>query len=289
MKSAKKKKIFDIIYCIVAAISLITVTAQEIFDWTLPQWLISKLQLTDISLVMLQIQVTIAILPLSIIALITGISKDSLYGVPVIKYAMYLRPVILSYRRIAIIQMLMIVASFIFTSFQMYNHLELCLFLTIGNSTIMMIDCFSLLSDYQDYKEEIRSYLVNEPTKEKFTLPANDIVRSKTEVSTDDLRDNLSVLNEMLFTASNTDATINAFESEYIKCTTKLFSSKNSNIFVCATDALQAEYQKFNQQKSEFRIFNGIHFEFYNGLKYLDLADTHTCSILKATPHKGKM
>lgn len=144
MEIARKKRRFDIVYCLFVALALTAVTVWEIFDLPLPQWLITNLSLPEISFVMLQIQVTIAVLPLAIIALITGISKDSLYGVSVIKYVMYLRPVLLSYRRVAIIQMFMIVASFVCTSYEWYNHLELCLFITIGNSLIMMVDCFYL-------------------------------------------------------------------------------------------------------------------------------------------------
>ncbi len=280
MKDANKKKIFDILYCVVMIIAAVAVSALEFFDWPLPQWLITKLPLTDSLFVMLQIQVTIAVLPLAIIALITGISKDSLYGVPVIKYAMYLRPVLLKYRRVAIIQMLMIIVSFIFTSFELYNHLELCLFITIGNSVIMMVDCFSLLSDNQCYKAEIRTYLTEKPTAEKFAALTNDIVKSKSTISTEDLKDNLSVLNEMLFTASNTGSSFDVFKSEYTRCASKLFSSKDSDIFLCAADALQAAYCKFNEDKNESNIFNTICFEFYNGLKYLNLEDTCQLRIL---------
>lgn len=139
---------------------------------------------------------------------------------------------------------------------------------------------FLSLSDYQSYKSEIRSYLVNEPTQEKFATLTNDIVKSKSAVSTDDLKDNLSVLNGMLFTASNKESTLHAFESEYIKCATKLFSSKDSDIFLCAADALQAAYRKFNEEKNESHIFSAIYYEFYNGLKYLNLADAHKHGVL---------
>ena len=280
MKNANKKKHFDIAYCIFVAMAFAAVTIWEIFNLPLPQWLITKLSLSDSSFVILQIQVTIAVLPLAIIALITGISKDSLYGVPVIKYAMYLRPVLLNYRRIAIIQMFVIIASFICTSFEMYNHLELCFFITISNSTIMMLDCFSLLSDSQCYKSEIRFYLVNEPTSEKFAALANDIVKSRNEISTDDLKDNLSVLNEMLLVASSKDSTYRSIKSEYIKCTTTLFSSKESDIFLCAADSLQEMYHEFNSKKIKSHLFTPIHFEFYSGIKYLNLSDTHKRGVL---------
>lgn len=177
----------------------------------------------------LQIQVTIAVLPLAIIALITGMSKDTLYGVPVLKYVLRLRPVLLTYNSVSILQMFMIIIAFVSTSYQWYNLLELTFFVTLFNSLILMTDCFSLLSDYQFYRSEIRSYLVSAPTQEKFSTVVDDVIKSASTASIDDLKEDLSVVNEMLLTVSS-DMTQTAFNSEYIKCANRLFGAKNSDL-----------------------------------------------------------
>lgn len=81
MESIKKKKAFNVVYCVFVALIFIAVTLVQIINVELPKWLITNLYLAESSFVILQIQVTIAILPLAIIALITGIAKDTLYGV----------------------------------------------------------------------------------------------------------------------------------------------------------------------------------------------------------------
>ena len=113
MKSVSVRKKCDLAYCVFVGLAFITVIIWQIFHLPLPPWLLTDLPLTDSSFVILQIQVTIAVLPLAIIALITGMSKDTLYGVPVLKYVLRLRPVFLTYNSIAILQMFMIIiASF---------------------------------------------------------------------------------------------------------------------------------------------------------------------------------
>ena len=272
MKPVNIKKKYDIAYCIFVGVAFIVVIIWQIFHLPLPSWLLTDLPLTDSSFVILQIQVTIAVLPLAIIALITGMSKDTLYGVPVLKYVLRLRPVLLTYNSVAILQMFMIIIAFVSTSYQWYNLLELTFFVTLFNSLILMTDCFSLLSNYQLYKSEIRSYLVSAPTQEKFSTVVDDIIKSASTASIDDLKEELSAMNEMLLSISgDTDQT--AFNSEYIKCANRLFGAKNSDLFFCMTDALQNAYCSFNEKKKEFPIFRAICFEFYNGLKYLDLAD----------------
>ena len=225
MKSVSVRKKCDLAYCVFVGLAFITVIIWQIFHLPLPPWLLTDLPLTDSSFVILQIQVTIAVLPLAIIALITGMSKDTLYGVPVLKYVLRLRPVFLTYNSIAILQMFMIIIAFVSTSYQWYNLLELTFFVTLFNSLILMTDCFSLLSDYQFYRSEIRSYLVSTPTQEKFSAVVNDIIKSASTASIDDLKEKLSAMNEMLLSvSSDTDQT--AFNSEYIKCANKLLPPK---------------------------------------------------------------
>lgn len=279
MKSVSVRKKCDLAYCVFVGLAFITVIIWQIFHLPLPPWLLTDLPLTDSSFVILQIQVTIAVLPLAIIALITGMSKDTLYGVPVLKYVLRLRPVFLTYNSIAILQMFMIIIAFVSTSYQWYNLLELTFFVTLFNSLILMTDCFSLLSDYQFYRSEIRSYLVSTPTQEKFSAVVNDIIKSASTASIDDLKEKLSAMNEMLLSvSSDTDQT--AFNSEYIKCANKLFAAKGSDLILGMVDALQDAYHNFNEKANAFPIFHAVCFEFYNGLKYLNLADAHKRGVL---------
>ena len=147
MKSVNTKKKYDIAYCVFVGLAFITVIIWPIFRRPLPPWLLTDLPLTDSSFVILQIQVTIAVLPLAIIALITGMSKDTLYGVPVLKYVLRLRPVLLTYNSVAILQMFMIIIAFVSTSYQWYNLLELTFFVTLFNSLLLITDFVSRLND----------------------------------------------------------------------------------------------------------------------------------------------
>lgn len=279
MKSVNTKKKYDIAYCVFVGLAFITVIIWQIFHLPLPSWLLTDLPLTDSSFVILQIQVTIAVLPLAIIALITGMSKDTLYGVPVLKYVLRLRPVLLTYNSIAILQMFMIIIAFVSTSYQWYNLLELTFFVTLFNSLILMTDCFSLLSDYQFYRSEIRFYLVNAPTQEKFSTVVDDVIKSASTASIDDLKEELSVMNEMLLAVSG-DMTQTAINSEYIKCANKLFAAKDSDLILSMAGALQDAYHSFNEKANAFPIFLAVYFEFFSGLKYLNLADAHTHGVL---------
>lgn len=65
MKSANRRKIVDIIYCIFVTVAFIAVSLRTALRLPLPQCLITDLPLSEFSFVILQIQVTIAVLPLA--------------------------------------------------------------------------------------------------------------------------------------------------------------------------------------------------------------------------------
>ena len=85
LKNIQHRRLFDIIYCVVCILTLIVVTILTICNISLPDFLVSRLPAEDTLYVMFQVQVSIAVLPLAIIALITGIMKETIYGVSLIQ------------------------------------------------------------------------------------------------------------------------------------------------------------------------------------------------------------
>lgn len=78
MKPVNIKKKYDIAYCIFVGVAFIVVIIWQIFHLPLPSWLLTDLPLTDSSFVILQIQVTIAVLPLAIYGHLDTSRKQSL-------------------------------------------------------------------------------------------------------------------------------------------------------------------------------------------------------------------
>ena len=93
---AKSRKVFDFVYCGIVTVLAIAICIIERSGIALPEWAITYLNLEDASYVIMEMQLAVAVLPLAIIALITGIMKDTAYGIPVMKYVMHMRPVILT-------------------------------------------------------------------------------------------------------------------------------------------------------------------------------------------------
>lgn len=270
---AKNRKVFDCVYCGIIVLLTIVISIIEYSEISLPAWTLTYLNLEEASYVIMEMQLAVAVLPLAIIALITGIMKDTAYGVPVMKYVMHMRPVILSYPRLSFAQIIISAISFCCMSFGWYNHLELCFFVTLSNTAIMMYDCFKLLTNYNKYEEEIRLFLTGNLSAENFRALSTEIINTKDHISEETLRKNLSVFNNMLLLGIKKTNLKEDLLSEYYNCFDSLFASKNSDTILLATESLGDLYGLLTQENIKINVFTGLQFEFYNGLKYTNLSD----------------
>ena len=231
LKNIQHRRLFDIIYCVVCILTLIVITILTICNISLPDFLVSRLPAEDTLYVMFQVQVSIAVLPLAIIALITGIMKETIYGVSLIQYVMYSRPIVLTYRRIAIMQIGLIMVSFLFMSYQLYNHLELMLLITIANTLIMMVDCFNLISDCNRYKPEIKEYLMASLKPNHFKALSSDTAKMHM-VDIDAIEENTKLMNAICISTMENKNLSSVFLTEYSSCMNSLLSNGDSDIFL---------------------------------------------------------
>ena len=280
LKNIQHRRLFDIIYCVVCILTLIVVTILTICNISLPDFLVSRLPAEDTLYVMFQVQVSIAVLPLAIIALITGIMKETIYGVSLIRYVMYSRPIVLTYRRIAITQIGLIIVSFLFMSYQLYNHLELMLLITITNTLIMMVDCFNLISDGNRYKPEIREYLTTSLNPNHFKSLSSDTAKMHM-VDIDAIDENTKLMNAICISTMENKNLSSVFLTEYSSCMNSLLSNGDSDIFLIVIKRLNELYHQFNQVHHKLNIFGSLYNSFCYGLRYLNLTQRpHPCDCL---------
>ena len=280
LKNIQHRRLFDIIYCVVCILTLIVITILTICNISLPDFLVSRLPAEDTLYVMFQVQVSIAVLPLAIIALITGIMKETIYGVSLIQYVMYSRPIVLTYRRIAITQIGLIMVSFLFMSYQLYNHLELMLLITIANTLIMMVDCFNLISDCNRYKPEIKEYLMASLKPNHFKALSSDTAKMHM-VDIDAIEENTKLMNAICISTMENKNLSSVFLTEYSSCMNSLLSNGDSDIFLIVIKRLNELYHQFNQVHHKLNIFGSLYNSFCYGLRYLNLTQgPHPCNCL---------
>ena len=174
----RKRVVLDGIYCAIVALVFCITVLVDFGGLSLPSWCMTVLDTDESVYSIMDYQLTLAVLPLAIIALVTGIMKDTLYGVSIMKYIMYMRPIILRFPLLSFTQIGLSIAAFLCMNYAWYNLLVFMFCLTIGNTAIMMWDCFRLITAPERYKDEMRQYLMNHPTVEVQNVLIEEIERA---------------------------------------------------------------------------------------------------------------
>lgn len=266
LKLLKKYNNFEIIYILSAIIVLLIVISVEHGLIELPSWAITKNNIIESSSMIFQVQVSIATFTLAILALITGSIKDTLYGVPVIKYVMSIKSSILKYNHIMVVQMILIVVSFLLVSYQKYNYLIYVFILTISNTIVILKGILYNLQNYNDnLKNEIEDYLIKNPSINNISNLKNQILGSKNNVLI--LQENLRVM-VVLVKKNYTPKEVHSSIIIYKECLKSLLQ-ESPEISLCAIKSINDIYSDENN-KISINLFENIKFYFYKSLSKFD-------------------
>lgn len=268
MNFLKSRKAFESFYLLIAGIILFIVVLVENSVIALPFWVITKNDVVESSFMIFQVQVAVATFTLAILALITGSIKDNIYGVPVVKYAMRIRPCFLTYRNIMLVQMVLIAVSFVLVNYQQYNYLIYVFTITVFNSIILLLDIFSILHNYNDnLKEEIEKYLIDNPTINNISNLKEVILQSRNNVV--ELDEDLRIMVLLVKKKYNHDDIYNKSNTIYEECL-KLLLQGPTEVALCAIKSITNLYSD-KDNKMSVEIFEVIRFDFYKLLSRLDL------------------
>lgn len=126
----KKRKILEFVFVILAVLSFIFAIS---FDckFSDPLILIESKDIEGQMNTLFQVQASIATLGIALISLLAGTSKEMVFGTPISYYIMQKKPIIFTHKNIILIELLLIVMSYITIVFNYYNTLVVGFILSI--------------------------------------------------------------------------------------------------------------------------------------------------------------
>lgn len=166
----KKKRIFDVIMLIVILTILgIGLNIDMGIINNLPDIIqINDKMKTDIILYVFSAQVSVSTLGIALISILAGIAKDKIYGLGISQYLIEDRPLIFKHKASIIIQLILIVFSYIFMSLEGFNLLVSIFFISIIIVSMMVWDVFIIFYGNEYIRKEIYEYILNMFSQIKF-------------------------------------------------------------------------------------------------------------------------
>ncbi|WP_371381435.1 hypothetical protein [Sporomusa aerivorans] len=154
-----KRKVFEcgILFLISVSYVIALLYDNDIFD---PFVLLSN-NIEDQMNTIFQVQASVATLGIALISLLAGSYKETIYGVPVSRFIMHIRPYILKHRNIILFELFLILISYISIIFNYYNSLITTFLISILLIGVMVYDIFKIFNGDKYIEEAIKEHCLS--------------------------------------------------------------------------------------------------------------------------------
>ncbi len=270
----KWEKYILIIICTVITLGL--AIDLDIFNF-IPFFLISKVvNFSDFIVVIFQIQSTISTLCIALIALVSSVSNETIYGVSIAQYILQMKPVFLKHKNIITILLLLVLASYLFISFGMYNSVVAALFVTVILIIFMSNEIFNVFQGREQLKSEISNFIKENYLDTKILdILFNDIVSSIDRDEGLKLKENMDLLIIIFsktidqFTNNNTlKIKWQVFLKEIFTNSFNKLRTNNMNLAYSYFDDVYRSISKGYARDDEFVLWDEVADAFFNGIKW---------------------
>lgn len=284
-----------LILAFISIVCMLGISSDLLVFNIIPNFMISKVEDFPAFVMMIyQLQVTITTLSIALIALMSGASHETVYGVPVAHYIMQLKPRFLKHKNIITTLLSFILASYFFISFGMYNSVVAIFFITIVLIIFMSNQIFTVFQGRDELKIEISRYI------EKNSLDINvlnllfrDIFNSIDSDETIRFKENMNLLimifNKSINLLSNNEALKLKWQENLEKVFVNAFSKARGTILKLSYSYFDETYEIISKEDSiakELDLWDGITNEFFYGIKFFDIEELNELSVFASIRSK---
>lgn len=160
MKNIRKYEVIHI--ALIFFILLIGVCTDAIFSGYIPDFMIMKSSDAEgLSLVLFQVQSTVATLGIALISILSSSNNEMIYGVSISQFILQIRPKVLKHRNILIAILSLIAIDYVFVAFQFRNSVVSVFFVTLYLIVYILIEILDVFNGRVKHTSEIGAYIKN--------------------------------------------------------------------------------------------------------------------------------
>ncbi|NRY60675.1 hypothetical protein [Clostridium beijerinckii] len=287
----KNKIRFDVgISILVVIIFIIAILFDSCWNNYIPKFLIVHVgSIEDLMNTLFTVQASVATLGTAIVALMSEVSKEKVYGMTVSKFVMQIKPVIFKHKIIILFQLLLITFGYVALGLKFYNILVALFFITMILIIIMIQDIFTVFSDPDSAVKDVSNYYLFVFKKNKakceliFKNIKEDIEQAIQNKNTIVIQNDLELLEKILqiILENGNKKGLLLFNNVTIDILNRIFESNNINAWIITINKLKEFYKKCNELNNENQqmyldIFDGCFENLMNAISKLvcnDLID----------------
>lgn len=156
----KKSLIIELLIILSTVLLYVIAMLADLSVMLPPDFLILKYKNpADLLLALFSVQASISTISIAVVSIITGVTNETIYGVPVSKYITSIKPKIFKHKYLIIASLVWILGNYIFVSYNLFNCAIVSLLVSIV-ITIILVNNVSVIFREKDYlRKEILQYI----------------------------------------------------------------------------------------------------------------------------------
>lgn len=282
----KNKVKFDVsISILIVILFIIAILFDSCWNNYIPKILIVQVEsIEDLMNTLFTVQASVATLGTAIVAFMSEVSKEKVYGMTVSKFVMQIKPIIFKHKIIILFQLLLIMFGYIALGLKYYNTLVALFFITMTLIIIMIQDIFTVFSDPDSAVNDISNYYLFVFKKNKtkhesiFKNIKEDVEQAIQNKNTIVIQNDLELLEKILqvILQNGNKEVLLIFNNVTIDILNQIFESENSNAWIITINKLEEFYKECNcnettdeNQKMYLDIFDGCFENLMNAISKL--------------------
>lgn len=237
------------------------------------------------------VQATVATVSIAILALLSNMIKESIYGLPISRYITNDKHYFFKHHYLISIGLILVLFSYYFTAMQLYNAVIFLFFITIMGVLKMAKDIFIIFSGNHGLKENIRGYVIENYRKigylENLKYDFQDTIY---ENDTRKLKDNFLLIEELMEKEINMDdgineSTVDAIKDIYIDSFNNIFETGNEDKYIFCWEKIINLYRIANSDDNPKKhpltidVWEKCSDEFYQTLRDMSFEKLHSTFI----------
>lgn len=274
-KTTKLLEIITIIFLI--AIVVLSFLADLSF-YNISDYFVLRIKNTeDLLFSLFAVQATVTTMSIAIIALVSGIVSDNIFGISITRYVLQLKPRLFKHKRLIIFGLIITFLNYFVVSYNLFNTSIAIFLLSIAISIILVKDIFLVFLGRKEIKRQMETYILENYERIGVDNFQTALLENDNIYKTTYLKENLQVIQKIFEKESNSSSVDNKSELlseiETIISDTfiRIYQKNNSEALITILNYISELYEIANSKEVPvpLSIWDNISREYFKSLSLL--------------------
>ena len=278
IKSKTTKLILEIITIIILIAIVALSFLADLSFYNISDYFLLRIKNTeDLLFSLFAVQATVTTMSIAIIALVSGIVSDNIFGISITRYVLQLKPRLFKHKRLIIFSLIITFLNYFVVSYNLFNTSIAIFLLSIAISIILVKDIFLVFLGRKEIKRQMETYILENYEKIGIDNFQTSLLENDNIYKTTYLKENLQVVQKIFEKESNSSSVDNKsellteIETIISDAFIRIYQKNNSEALIMILNYISELYEIANSKEEPvpLAIWDNISREYFKSLSLL--------------------